>query len=69
MDKYRYFVSYAYSNGVNESGHGNTEITAALPFRSIKDIQLAEKNLEGTKPKLGTIVILSFQRFEEEPGA
>ena len=60
--KYHYFVSYAIMG--ERIGFGSAGIVYSSPISRSEDIRVLEKELSAGKS--GPIIILNWQRFEEE---
>jgi hypothetical protein len=62
----RYFVSY--QSLWKKGEFANTELHTDRPILSLQDVRAAERRIEHKENILpGTVTILSFQRFEENP--
>jgi hypothetical protein len=62
----RYFVSY--HSPWKKGDFANTELPTDRPILSLQDVRAAERRIEHKENILsGTVTILSFQRFEENP--
>lgn len=60
-----YFVAYTWVNG-GESGVGCTGIDYSRPISNGADIVRLQDAIVETDPKLGSVIITNWQRFEEE---
>lgn len=63
-DGIRYFFSYQ-AGRTNGSAFGNYATTLPHPIRSYADIEWVAESIRANNPGNTTVVILSWQRFEE----
>lgn len=60
-----YFVTYSFSNPTR-SGSGWVAIWRDRPIVGVEDIQSLQKNIEEGDLTLGKVVLMGWQRFEED---
>lgn len=60
-----YFVSYQFKGPLGD-GFGNSQAVLYHPVRSHHDVTLMAQQVQQANPKLGNVVILSWQPFEKE---
>ena len=66
-DKYphKYFISYSVLSLDGSLGFGNCCMNLEKPVRSHSDTQMIQDDIKARDNKIGDLVILSWQRFEE----